>query len=122
MVFGDRTELTKESRSGDKRASPPSSLSVNVRGVHASDLAKVVSSLSAASQNQHSLRAQHTVQEVNSDDDKEPCLHILPRTCKDNTGELTQTYNDDYAPPTGLELYKRIPQSKDMTYKAEGTL
>ena len=121
VEFGDETELPKESRSGDKRARPLSTvrLYLTVCGAHAS--AKVVFSLSAASQNQDVSRAQHTVQEVNGDNNKELCPHLLTRKRKDNTGDPTQTCNDDYIPPTYLELYKRIHQSKDMTYKVEGS-
>ena len=54
-------------------------------------------------------------------DNNEPCPHLLPRTHKDNTGKPTPIYNENCVPPTLLQLYKRIPQSKKTSYKGEAT-
>ena len=43
----------------------------------------------------------------------------MPRTRNDSTGKSTPNFNADYIPPTPLQLYKRISQSRNTTYKAE---
>ena len=50
-----------------------------------------------------------------------PVQYCLPTARKDKSGKNVDTLMDVFVPPTRNELYKRVPQSKELTYKGEAT-
>ena len=47
--------------------------------------------------------------------------YLLPTIIKDKTGEQEILAAPAFVPPTRVQLYRKIPQSTDMTYKCEAT-
>ena len=47
--------------------------------------------------------------------------YCLPKAHKDKSDKNVDTLMGVFVPPTRIELYKRVPQSKELAYKGEAT-